>query len=111
MNGAEKIIIHGAGSTAQLVGLALHQSGFAIDLVDPIERSGLPDAAPGLATINPADPLRNTDWQRVLALAPASKVCLEKLGVWQKLTMPTAVMTGMEVRRGPVGQGLPTRLT
>lgn len=107
MNRAEKIIIHGAGSTAQLVGLALHQSGFAIDLidlVDPIERSGLPDAAPGLATTNPADPLRNTDWQRVLALAPASKICLEKLGVWQKLTMPTAVMTGMEVRRGPIGK-------
>lgn len=108
MTGTAKIIVHGAGGTAQLVALALHQCGFAIDLIDLIDLidgSDLPEAAPALATPNPADALHDDDWQRVLALAPASKICLEKLGVWENLGKPATSMTGMEVRRGPVGQG------
>ena len=83
MTGTAKIIVHGGGGTAQLVTLALHQCGFAIDLIDLIDLidgSDLPEAAPALATPNPADALHDDDWQRVLALAPASKICLEKLG-------------------------------
>lgn len=101
MKNGEKIIIHGTGGTAQLTALALHDCGFAVELPD-LPRKTKALAPKAEATTRDADPLHDADWQRVLALAPASQTCLEKLGVWQGLEQPTTAMTGMEVRRGPV---------
>ena len=73
------IIVHGSNNGARITALALAAAGFK----PHISMTTAP----------------NTDrvWQAVLALSPAAKTMLETLGVWQRLTQPTAPVCDISV--------------
>jgi len=79
------LYINGSGNTACVTALALAQAGFRPHIFMPEDK---PDEKSKAAL-----PL----WQNVLALSPSAKTMLEKLGVWQKLTAPTAMVCDMAV--------------